>query len=179
MYKSSLSTVGIRTEGTASKKYLTLFRKFCDFCGYYEYVGVWGDSTNFFCSQQMFPTVFNREKAKFVEMKLIFMMKTSEIPIATQASKQANIRTIGKMPPDEAVKLKIIKICTEGPIITLWRYPIPNIRVPGILVVSISLGQGHQSNPGPLQSLYNEILTKSMVYSPKYLILLVQVITRY
>ena len=73
-------------------------------------------------------------------MKLIFMMKTSEIPIATQASKQANIRTIGKMPPDEAVKLKIIKICTEGPFFTLWRYPILNIMAGGPLVIEIRIG---------------------------------------
>ena len=141
--RESSPTVGIRAVDTAYEKYLTTFRKFRDFCGYCEYVGMWDDSTHFFGSQQMFPTLFNRENAKFVEMNVIFMMKTFEIPIATQGSKQANMRTIGKMPPDEAVKIKIIKICTERPFITLWRYFMPNITVAGLLVIEIRIGQGH------------------------------------
>ena len=43
--------MGIRAVDTAYEKYLTAFRKFRDFCGYCEYVGMWDDSTHFFGSQ--------------------------------------------------------------------------------------------------------------------------------
>ena len=68
------------------------------------------------------------------------MTKTSWNPIATQAMKWANIGMIGQMPRVEAVKLKIIKICTEGPFFTLWRYPILNIMAGGPLVIEIRIG---------------------------------------